>query len=552
MHHQGAAETPVDASNGSVGALPMERRDEKPDGESDPRTVDHQGTQSAEETERQRLERLGRERPAKLNSLTAEVFFCYSVIASQFMAEYFVSGFNVILPTLLADLDIPRSGAVWPAGAFALVTAAFLLPFGRLSDKYGAYPIFIFGLTWFCVWSVIAGFSTNEIMLDLCRALQGLGPSAFLPSGVALMGNMYRPGPRKNLIFSLYGGSAPLGFFFGIFIAGVTGQYLRSGWYFWIGALLLSTITVAAILTVPNDSQEHKQRGVDMDWLGAALIVSGLILVVFAITDAAGAHHGWRTPYVCGLFVLGWILLALAVYVEGYVAKNPLLPFDLFRIPYINPLFVALFFSYGCLGIFLLYGTLYMTDIMGASPLQISAWYSPMCVGGIIISILGGYVLHLIPGTVLVVIAGLGWVVPSVLFAVAPLGANYWAYVFPSMLCATIGIDITFNVANIFITTNLSSKRQGLAGALINSLLYLGIAFLLAFADFTQTRTLDLGLKRSYQSVFWYQLACAAVSLVIMAVFVRLRKAESGLTVDEKEALAAAENEPALFRVKTS
>lgn len=64
----------------------MERRDEKPDGESDPRTVDHQGTQSAEETERQRLERLGRERPAKLNSLTAEVFFCYSVIASQFMA----------------------------------------------------------------------------------------------------------------------------------------------------------------------------------------------------------------------------------------------------------------------------------------------------------------------------------------------------------------------------------------------------------------------------------------------------------------------------------
>ncbi|KAL8903784.1 MAG: hypothetical protein Q9207_003708 [Kuettlingeria erythrocarpa] len=552
MHHQGAAEPPGDPSNGSVGALPTERRDEKPDGESDPRILDHQDKQSAEETERQRLERLGRERPAKLKSLTAEIFFCYSVIASQFMAEYFVSGFSVILPTLLTDLDIPRSGAVWPAGAFALVTAAFLLPFGRLSDKYGAYPIFIFGLTWFCLWSIIAGFSTNEIMLDLCRALQGLGPSAFLPSGVALMGNMYRPGPRKNLIFSLYGGSAPLGFFFGIFIAGVTGQYLRSGWYFWIGALLLSTITLAAILTVPNDFQEHKQMRVDMDWLGAALIVSGLILVVFAVTDAAGAHHGWRTPYVCGLFVLGCILLALAVYVEGYVAKNPLLPFDLFRIPYINPLFVALFFSYGCLGIFLLYGTLYMTDIMGASPLQISAWYSPMCVGGILISVLGGYVLHLIPGTVLVVIAGLGWVVPSVLFAVAPLGANYWAYVFPSMICATIGIDITFNVANIFITTNLSSKRQGLAGALINSLLYLGIAFLLAFADFTQTRTLDLGLKRSYQSVFWYQLACAAVSLVIMAAFVRLRKAESGLTVDEKEALAAAENEPALFRVKTS
>lgn len=387
-------------------------------------------------------------------------------------------------------------------------------------------------------------------MLDFCRALQGLGPSAFLPSGVALMGKMYRPGPRKNLVFSLYGGSAPLGFFFGIFIAGLTGQFLRFGWYFWIGAILLFTITLAAILAVPNDYQDHKKIKVEMDWLGAALIVSGLVLVIYALTDSAGAPDQWRTPYIYVSLIVGSLILGLAVYVEGYIAKNPLLPFDLFCIPYINPLFVALFFSYGCLGIFLLYGTLYMQDIMGASPLQISAWYSPMCVGGILISVLGGYVLHRVPGTLLVVVAGLGWIVPSVLFAVAPLGANYWAYVFPSMICATIGIDITFNVANIFISTNLSSKRQGLAGALINSLLYLGIAFLLAFAGFVQTETTHLGLKRSYQSVFWYQLACAATALVIMAGFVRLRKAESGLTVDEKEALAVQET-PTLFRVKT-
>jgi len=363
------------------------------------------------------------------------------------------------------------------------------------------------------------------------------------------MGNMYRPGPRKNLVFSLYGGSAPLGFFFGIFVAGLTGQFLRFGWYFWIGATLLFTTTVAAILTIPNDSREHKK--VEMDWLGAALIVSGLILVVFALTDSAGAPDQWRTPYIYVLLIVGSLLLGLAVYVEGFVAENPLLPFDLFCIPYIKPLFIALFFSYGCLGIFLLYGTLYMQDIMGANPLQISAWYSPMCVGGILISILGDYFLHLVPGTLLVVLAGLGWAVPSILFAIAPIGANYWAYVFPSTICATIGIDITFNVANIFITTNLSSKRQGLAGALINSLLYLGIAVLLAFAGFVQTKTADLGLKRSYQSVFWYQLACATTALFIMAGFVRLRKAESGLTVDEKEALAA-QNTPVLFRTKTS
>ena len=449
-----------------------------------------------------------------------------------------MSGFNVILPTLIVDLKIPQAGAVWPAGAFALVTSAFLLPCGRFADMYGGYPVYLIGLTWFCVWSVIAGFAINPVMLDICWAMQGLGPAAFLPSGVLLMGNIYRPGPRKNLVFSLYGGSAPLGFFFGVFIAGLTGQFLRFGWYFWIGAFLIFTTVVAAYLTIASDIEEHKNMGVKMDWMGSALITTGLVLVVFAVTDSSGAPNGWRTPYVYTTLIIGSSILGAAFYFEGWVAESPLVPFELFRIQYLKPLFLALFFSYGCLGIWLLYATLYIQDIMGASPLQVAAWYVPMCVGGILISILGGYVLHLLSGTLLILIAGAGWIVTSILFAVVPVGASYWAYVFPSMICATIGIDIMFNVANIFITSNVSSKRQGLAGALINSLLYLGIAFLIGFASIVQTETSQLGLRTSYQAVFWYQLACAAAAFVILLFFVRIRKAQSDLTVDEKEAAA--------------
>ena len=278
--------------------------------------------------------------------------------------------------------------------------------------------------------------------------------------------------------------------------------------------------------------------GIKMDFLGALLIVSGLVLVVFAITDASHAPSGWKTPYVYGLLVVGILLLGAAFYVEGWVAENPLIPFDLFQVPHLPALFIALFFSNGVLGIFLLYSTLYMQDVMGASPLQVAAWYVPMCTGGVIISITGGYVLHLLPGTLLLLIGGSGWVGTSLLFALAPEGANYWAFIFPAMICATIGIDITFNVSSIFITTSLSQSQQGLAGALVNSLLYLGIAFLLAFADVVQTETMHLGMKRSYQSVFWYELACAALALVIMIGFVRIRKAKSDLTADERVAMA--------------
>ena len=404
---------------------------------------------------------------------------------------------------------------------------------------YGGYPVYLFGLAWFSLWSIIAGFSINNLMLVFCRALQGLGPAAFLPSGVMLIGSIYRPGPRKNLVFSIYGGAAPLGFFTGIFVAGLTGSFLPFGWYFWIGTILIATTILAAIFTVPSDVEERRAMGIKMDWLGSLFIVSGLVLVIFALTDASHAPQGWKTPYIYTLLILGIILLGIAFYVEGWVAKSPLIPFDLFEVPYLSALFVALFFLDGILGVFLLYSTLYMQDIMGATPLQVAAWFTPMCTGGMIISVTGGYVLHLLPGTLLMLIGGSGWIVTSLLFALAPEGANYWAFVFPSMIGATIGIDVTFNVANIFITTSLSQSRQGLAGALINSLLYLGIAFLLAFADVTQTETVHLGLQRSYQSVFWLQLVICVLALVIMVGFVRIRKAESDLTADERAAIAS-------------
>ncbi|KAL2056888.1 hypothetical protein ABVK25_002627 [Lepraria finkii] len=497
------------------------------------------GDGEAVESKQARIERLGRERPAKFKSAGAELAFCYSIIASQFMAEYFVSGFNVLIPTLIKDLDIPQASAVWPASAFALVSAAFFLPMGRLADMYGGYPVYLSGLVWFVVWSLIAGFSINNLMLDFCRAMQGLGPAAFLPSGILLIGSTYRPGPRKNIVFSIYGGGAPLGFFVGIFMAGLTGNYLPFGWYFWIGAISIITTIVPAVYAIPSDMEERKAMGVNMDWLGSLFIISGLILVVFAITDASHAPNGWKTSYILVTIIGGFLFLVIAFYIEGWVAEAPLIPFDLFRVPYLPAIFIALFISDGVLGVYLVYAPIYMQNVMGASPLQVAGWFAPMCLGGLVISFCGGYVLHLMNGTLLMLIGGLAWVVTSLLFALAPEGANYWAFVFPAMIGATIGIDIIYNVTNIFITTSLSQNRQGLAGALINTLLYLGIAFLLAFADVTQTQTTKLGLKLSYQAVFWYQFACSVLALVVMMGFVRIRKAKSEMTVDERATLEA-------------
>jgi MFS family permease len=125
------------------------------------------------------------------------------------------------------------------------------------------------------------------------------------------------------------------------------------------------------------------------------------------------------------------------------------------------------------------------------------------------------------------------------LFAVMPLGANYWAYVFPACIACTIGIDITFSVTNIFITTSLPLKQQGLAGALINSLLQLGIAFFLGFGALIDRETEVEGTRQSYKYVFWFSFACAGTALVTLGGFVRIKEARSTYTADERAAMEA-------------
>ena len=273
------------------------------------------------------------------------------------LQEYFVSGFNVILPTLATALDIPSQSQTWPANVFSLMTGAFLLPFGRLADIYGGYALFMSGLVWYFIWSFIGGFSQNQLMMNFCRALQGLGPAAFLPAGVMLLGSIYRPGPRKNLVFSLYGACSPIGFFSGIFVGGVSGEYLPWGWYFWIGSAMLFFISTVAFVTVPSDRHERHSMEVKMDWLGFLTIVPGLIFLVFAITGSSHAPDRWRTPYIYVTFALGCLFLAGAGYIEGWVAKMPLLPFDLFHVRYMKPLCAALFLTYGVFSIYLFYAS---------------------------------------------------------------------------------------------------------------------------------------------------------------------------------------------------
>jgi hypothetical protein len=106
------------------------------------------------------------------------------------------------------------------------------------------------------------------------------------------------------------------------------------------------------------------------------------------------------------------------------------------------------------------------------------------------------------------------------------------------MICSTLAIDVIFSVTNIFLSSTLPVRQQGLARALTNALLQLSIALLLGFSNIVAIMTNYQGEKQSYKNVFWFELACGAAALVVFVGFVRIDSAKSDLTADEKEALA--------------
>lgn len=174
--------------------------------------------------------------------------------------------------------------------------------------------------------------------------------------------------------------------------------------------------------------------------------------------------------------------------------------------------------------------------VVGVTGLRSVAWFAPMAIGGLVLATVSGFTLHLLPGKVALFVSGSGYLVSVILFATIPEDPNYWAWIFPAMLGATLGVDVTYGVSNIFITTSLPKRCQGLAGAVINSVLFLGMSFFLGIADMVEsTQHVEPTSNEAYKAAFWFATGCAIFSLLIIVAFVKMGRAKSELTVDERE-----------------
>lgn len=430
----------------------------------------------------------------------------------------------------------------WINASSALSSGAFLLFFAKVADTFGRRSLLIFSMGAFSVSSLIAGFATNAMYLDIFCGILGLWGAAAVPPAVGILGAAYSvPSKRKNRAFACFSAGNPVGFVMGSIFSGIADKLL--GWRasFFLLAIIYLFFFVAAIWTVPRTQASTEKLSWSalkkFDLFGVLLSMAGIALFCSSLTLAGDAPKGWRTSYVLVLLLLGIALMSSFVTWEGF-CKAPLMPLRIWRdrnFSLINVIVLLGFMSFSTSAFWL---SLYMQNVLGFSALTVAVHLLPQAIGGILVNVVAGLVLHKVSNKLLTGIGALSYLGSVLLLATMKTGSSYWAFIFPALLLSVIGADLQFNVANMYVMSSLPPHQQSLAGGIFNtvtklcSAVGLGISASIYNAESTSSAALQTTLK-PYHMVFWFCSAAAAAGACFVP-FLSI-KTQGGKEDDESE-----------------
>jgi len=107
---------------------------------------------------------------------------------------------NVALPAIGQGFGAGLMGLQWTVNAYSLTLASLLLLGGSLGDRYGRRRLFVFGVLWFAVASLICAIAPNTPSLIVARALQGIGAAVITPGSLAIIETTFHPEDRSAAV----------------------------------------------------------------------------------------------------------------------------------------------------------------------------------------------------------------------------------------------------------------------------------------------------------------------------------------------------------------
>ena len=144
-----------------------------------------------------------------------------------YMSTLDASIVNISLPTIIRSLNTDLTAVAWVVMAYLIVITGCLLLMGRLSDLFGQRRLYLIGFLTFTSGSALCGFSPTIYFLIGSRMIQGLGASALMANGPAILTTAY-PEEERGRALGILGSVVSAGFLTGPILGGFLVEHL--GW----------------------------------------------------------------------------------------------------------------------------------------------------------------------------------------------------------------------------------------------------------------------------------------------------------------------------------
>lgn len=272
---------------------------------------------------------------------------------------------NVALKRIGQDFNASFGALQWVQNAYLLPLASLILLGGSLGDRLGRRRVYLTGVAWFAVASLLCAISPNVETLIAARALQGIGGALLTPGSLAILSATFARDDRAAAVgaWSGLGGVATA---IGPFLGGWLVEDVSWRWAFAINLPFAAAVIVLGLKYVPETRAEHQQAHLDIP--GTLLVAGGLAGLTYGTTSAGSG--GWQATAIISILV-GIGLLVTFVIAERD-EKQPLVPLGLFADRAFSGANLMTFMAYGALGATLFVLTLH---------LQISAGYGALAAG---------------------------------------------------------------------------------------------------------------------------------------------------------------------------
>ncbi|WP_201931487.1 MFS transporter [Nocardioides donggukensis] len=280
---------------------------------------------------------------------------------------------NVALPAIGDDLDADFADLQWTVTAYTLTLASFILTGGALGDRMGRRRVFVVGVAWFAVASLLCGLAPTASTLIAARALQGVGAALLTPGSLAIIQASFVPADRARAI-GAWSGLGGLATAAGPFLGGWLVEAVSWRWVFFINVPLALVVIVVAHRHVPESRDPFASGRVDL--AGAALGATALGGLTYALIQAP--EQGLvGAVLVAGLVGLGAAGLFLAV--EARI-PHPMLPLGIFGSRQFSAANAFTFVIYAAFSVVLFLLVLHLQVVAGFGPLAAGTALLPITV----------------------------------------------------------------------------------------------------------------------------------------------------------------------------